>query len=718
MATATSRSPQRPEPASDPASAADQTSIGGRLLHLFDLVYRFLASLKLAVICLGTLALTLAVATKFNSDYGQNAVNDYIYQSRCFALLLGFLGANIFCAAAIRYPWTKRQTGFVITHIGLLVVIGGSWWASQSSDEGQVGLKEGESTSELIRNNKPVLYVKAIDPHSQKELGTYKIPVHPGAFDWKPTDSEVVSRPEDPFKLTVKGFYPSSILKEVVVPNPIGRPMVKLRPTVIPPGSTVASPIFPDPVDAWFPLADDRLGRTIRDAGPAQFIVAKAARPEVFDDFLNPPSDPGIEGVAILHYEDQAGATRRFDVRLDDAKEGVALALPDSDLTAEFNKISHLPIEASEEQSLLGTDSLDLVQFLVQRGDGPEVEHNGYAMLPTIPAIIPRQDDPESSLKTPLVRINYYSPPVIDPKVNRKFGVVEVMVDPMGQMAYRVFERGNPGKLRSHGPIKVGDKITAFGGNNLAPMTLAFEVEDYLKSGRKETVAESFDLPPGQRDNSIPSILAEMTVKGETRDVWLRKSADFEMNFKPVVFGDSVYELAYDVDRLDLGFALKLNDFDVGFDPGTSNASSYRSEVTLTDLAAGIKDEPKSIYMNHTLDHKGWRFFQTSYYPYEDKKTGQKTGEFVSVFQVAKNPAREMIYAGCIIVVLGAFVQFYMRAGLFTDGGKREREQAAAKARRRLEAKSRVGVAPTQTSQPPESKLKPKPGPDEDFEPL
>ena len=717
MATATSRSPQQPEPASGTESFKDQTSVGAQLLHLFDLVYRFLASLKLAVICLGSLALTLAVATKFNSDYGQNAVNDYIYQSRCFALLLGFLAANIFCAAAIRYPWTKRQTGFVITHIGLLVVIGGSWWASQSSDEGQLGLKEGESTSELIRNHKPVIYVKAIDPHTQKELGTYKIPVQPGAFDWNPTDSEVVSQPEDPFKLTIKGFYPSSILKEVVVPNPVGRPMVKLKPTVIPPGSTSAVPVFTDSADAWFALADDRLGRTIRDAGPAQFIVAKAVRPEVFDDFLNPPADPGIEGVAILHYEDKAGATRRFDVRLDDAKEGAAIALPDSDLTAKFNKISHLPIEAQDEQRLLGTDSLDLVQFLVQRGDGPGVEHNGYAMLPTIPAIIPKQGEP-GSVSTPLVRINYYSPPVIDPKVNRRFGVVEVMVDPKGQMAYRVFERGNPGKLRSHGPIKVGQKITAFGGNNLAPMTLAFEVEDYLKSGRKETVAEPFKLPQGQQDNSIPSILAEMTVKGETRYVWLRKSADFEMNFKPVVFADSMYEMAYDVDRLDLGFALKLNDFDVGFDPGTSNASSYRSEVTLTDPAAGIKDAPKSIYMNHTLDHNGWRFFQTSYYPYEDKKTGQKTGEFVSVFQVAKNPAREMIYAGCIIVVLGAFVQFYMRAGLFTDGGKLERERAAAKARRLLEAKSQASADPFTSSKPPELKSKSKPKPDDDFEPL
>ena len=128
--------------------------------------------------------------------------------------------------------------------------------------------------------------------------------------------------------------------------------------------------------------------------------------------------------------------------------------------------------------------------------------------------------------------------------------------------------------------------------------------------------------------------------------------------------------------------------------------------MTLTDEAAGIKDKPVSIYMNHTLDHKGWRFFQSNYSRYIDPKTGRETGEFVSVFQVAKNPAREMIYAGCIIVVLGAFVQFYMRAGIFTDGGERERERAAEKARQRLAAKRRQG-RPRPSAAPPAEDVEP-----------
>ncbi len=64
-----------------------------------------------------------------------------------------------------------------------------------------------------------------------------------------------------------------------------------------------------------------------------------------------------------------------------------------------------------------------------------------------------------------------------------------------------------------------------------------------------------------------------------------------------------------------------------------------------------------------------------------------------------------MIYAGCNVVVLGAFVQFYMRAGIFTDGGHRQRERAAEKARQRLAAKA--GKAETTHAEPPPDDAEP-----------
>ena len=91
--------------------------------------------------------------------------------------------------------------------------------------------------------------------------------------------------------------------------------------------------------------------------------------------------------------------------------------------------------------------------------------------------------------------------------------------------------------------------------------------------------------------------------------------------------------------------------------------------------------------MNHPLDHRGYTFYQSNYIRVRDPHTGQSTGQFQSVFQVATNPGRPIIYGGCLLVVLGAFLQFYMRAGIFTDGGKRERERAAAPPRKKAEGR-------------------------------
>jgi hypothetical protein len=71
----------------------------------------------------------------------------------------------------------------------------------------------------------------------------------------------------------------------------------------------------------------------------------------------------------------------------------------------------------------------------------------------------------------------------------------------------------------------------------------------------------------------------------------------------------------------------------------------------------------------------------------KDPHTGGFTGQFQSVFQVATNPGRPVIYAGCLLVVAGAFLQFYMRAGIFTDGGKKERQRALAKKQAKIEPK-------------------------------
>ncbi|ASK29092.1 cytochrome C biogenesis protein CcsB [Chryseobacterium sp. T16E-39] len=59
-------------------------------------------------------------------------------------------------------------------------------------------------------------------------------------------------------------------------------------------------------------------------------------------------------------------------------------------------------------------------------------------------------------------------------------------------------------------------------------------------------------------------------------------------------------------------FALKLDDFIMETYPGSSSPSAYESHVKIID---GGKQIPYKIYMNHVLNHGGYRFFQASFDP-------------------------------------------------------------------------------------------------------
>lgn len=61
-----------------------------------------------------------------------------------------------------------------------------------------------------------------------------------------------------------------------------------------------------------------------------------------------------------------------------------------------------------------------------------------------------------------------------------------------------------------------------------------------------------------------------------------------------------------------LPFALKLNDFQLERYPGSNSPSSFASEVVLLDTDAGV-NQPYRIFMNNILNHRGYRFYQSSY---------------------------------------------------------------------------------------------------------
>jgi len=110
-------------------------------------VYHFLASLGLAVVLIIVMVITFAMGTFVEAIWNTPVAQHAVYQTWWFNLMGVLLAINIFCAAAIRYPWKKHQTGFVVTHIGLLTLLFGLTLSRWHGIDAQLPVYEGATAN-------------------------------------------------------------------------------------------------------------------------------------------------------------------------------------------------------------------------------------------------------------------------------------------------------------------------------------------------------------------------------------------------------------------------------------------------------------------------------------------------------------------------------------------------------------------------------------------
>ncbi len=111
--------------------------------------------------------------------------------------------------------------------------------------------------------------------------------------------------------------------------------------------------------------------------------------------------------------------------------------------------------------------------------------------------------------------------------------------------------------------------------------------------------------------NRKSALVFELESNDELKEInlWLGQNLK---NKSEISINDYKLELNYGPLEIQLPFKLKLEDFILERYPGSNNPSSYKSNIVLIDEMEGV-NMPYSIYMNHILKYKGWRFYQSSY---------------------------------------------------------------------------------------------------------
>ncbi len=163
---------------------------------------------------------------------------------------------------------------------------------------------------------------------------------------------------------------------------------------------------------------------------------------------------------------------------------------------------------------------------------------------------------------------------------------------------------------------------------------------DYISTSLKSTsmLPQMIELKVSSgKDSKIVRLFGRSEKVGETK----------VLNINGMDIG-----LQYGAKVIPLPFKVKLDKFKLDRYPGSMSPSSYSSWVTVIDNEKK-KNFQYHIYMNHVLDYRGYRFFQSSY-------DGDEKG---SILSVNHDPGTIPTYIGYIMLALGFLWSFLSEKG-------------------------------------------------------
>jgi cytochrome c-type biogenesis protein CcsB len=195
------------------------------------------------------------------------------------------------------------------------------------------------------------------------------------------------------------------------------------------------------------------------------------------------------------------------------------------------------------------------------------------------------------------------------------------------------------------------------GKHELAKRTLfqsaqsSFVLRDFFPKGSMQLVSKPAKGPMVQGEDAL-----SFSVEGgnDTTSAVVMGSVGEVGEAKTLKVGDSTVTIEYGSIKRQLPFAIALRDFELERYPGSMSPASYASEVTVIDTAEGVT-MPFRIYMNHILDYKGYRFFQSSF----------DQDELGSVLSVNHDPGTWITYVGYAMLAIGLFGVLIVKNGRF-----------------------------------------------------
>jgi hypothetical protein len=681
-----------------PAPAEAKSTTGTREYSVIELVgircARWLGSLQVAVILLGLFALMVLLGTLMEHWYSTKIAQELVYKSWWFVLLLFLLSVNIFFAAVKKWPWKKHQTGFLITHVGLLTMLAGgilnglfgtdAGMQLQDTDDPEVRDMIARTLGHVPQSSGQVIYndvsmIRVVqttpgeDPHESRVEKEYKGDFWAGALPWKATDGKVdftlsfLNWLEHPFGrgwhldlgknayLQVIDFLPHARREDFSAAER-GFPALKVQ---------LRSARFDQPMEAWLAsnLRNRKMGFGQRMPVQVEIIGHDCPLP-IVKTFLNPPRSDrlGTKGVLAVAWKE-----KEYLLPVDECLNRTISPAPG----LEIKVTRYLANMMAKRED--GAPEQPAVEFeLVENG----VRSGPLLVMARIGGLVIDKQDPHGKIYPqgqggrPCFWLH---PPDMrwgQPEVR---GVLQFIQGEDQKLYYRSFANRDQGfDVESAGTVaEKEDPIPIW-----SKMQWKFRILEYLPHAREEERYLPVYLPPGKESEEdkvryLGAIQCRLTAGKDTYEFWVG-----QLTSRPVTVGGNHYTVQFTNKRKNLGFQIKLERAEQTVDPGTRAAASYSSYVQLFDREKNINGERRLITMNEPLEHRGYKFYQSSY---QFLKIWDANGKPVSIsgFTVGSDPGLGLKYAGSLMLGLGIACMFYMKAYFFKPRGRKTTTPAA-----------------------------------------
>ena len=195
--------------------------------------------------------------------------------------------------------------------------------------------------------------------------------------------------------------------------------------------------------------------------------------------------------------------------------------------------------------------------------------------------------------------------------------------------------------------------------------TTLYLIEDQQFVFKREIPHASMrKMSSGRKDKGLDIVTLLITSGKETKIVDLIGGIGQIPEKNVFRFAGLSFEMEYGSTKLDLPFSILCNDFQLDKYPGSEVASSFASNVTIIDEEKQFKKNQR-IFMNHVMDYRGFRFFQSSYDLDDPKTPENEEGTRLSVNHDYWGTT--ITYIGYLLMSIGMIMSLFAPVGRFKD---------------------------------------------------